>query len=324
MPNYVESLVSDFRKLLENSTPLESGAQLDPVEGVLLWRALFRRMPSADFELPHIMDYVGTYREFLTELTNSAEFADKIPLTPAGYQWLTVVDGIRFWFRTDDREMGVSIAMGRYERESVELLNRYARKGMNCIDAGANTGFYTCLMGNLVGPSGKVFAFEPMPGNFEVMLKNVAENDQTGYVKCFEVACSDTENTIEATILSNMFIAGAKEGGVKVQMKTVAVDEIIDDKIDILKIDVEGHEQQALNGMKRIISESKPIIFSEINEYWLQTCSEITGAEYVEYLNDLGYKVFNVKYPKTKLNPADMGLNILETMDIIGLHKHMI
>ena len=47
---------------------------------------------------------------------------------------------------------------------------------MRCIDAGANTGYYACRMGMLVGELGKVYAFEPMPANFRILQKNIDEN----------------------------------------------------------------------------------------------------------------------------------------------------
>ena len=71
---------------------------------------------------------------------------------------------------------------------------------MTCIDAGAQTGFYTCLMASVVGETGMVYAFEPMPASYELLVKNVQENrfDTTW---CFTILASGTgETDLEMTV----------------------------------------------------------------------------------------------------------------------------
>jgi hypothetical protein len=118
-----------------------------------------------------------------------------------------------------------------------------------------------------------------------------------------------------------MFIAGAKTAGDVVNMRTIRVDDVVHGHVDIVKIDVEGHEKQALDGMRNVLGASRPIIFSEINEYWLTKCTGITGREYVEYLESLGYEVYPVTNTREKLQPRNLRMGVLETLDIVAVHR---
>src|SRR5262249_52048310 len=96
------------------------------------------------------------------------------------------------------------------------------------------------------------------------------------------------------------------------------VDELISGVVDVIKIDVEGYEMEALTGMSRIIRDHRPVIFSEINEYWLRTCAQTSGKAYLEYLNDLGYRVCNVKFPEVELQASEFRMDVLDSMDVIA------
>lgn len=314
----LDNLARAFESFLETYPEIEYGQQIHPFDSFILWRTLLRRNPDPITELPNVLYFKGTYREMLNNLSKSREFEHHSPIIPAGHCWMAEVDTLRFWFDTGDSEMGLAIAMGNYERDSIELLKKTIKPGMHCIDAGANTGYYTCLMGKLVGQTGKVYAFEPMPTNFRMLQKNIEENSLCAIVEAHELACSSNRTVIKATKLTNMLIAGFHEAGEQVTMDAVPVDEIVEGSIDLLKIDVEGHEIEALNGMKKIIRNYRPIIFSEINEYWLRTCANSSGKDYLEYLNTLGYQVYNVKNPDIELRSNNFFMDILETMDVIA------
>ena len=79
-------------------------------------------------------------------MLDSDEFAGNGTFTPPHRLWMAELDEFRFWFNTSDREMGVVMAMGRYEPSCVRFVRQALRPGMRCLDAGAQTGFYTCLM----------------------------------------------------------------------------------------------------------------------------------------------------------------------------------
>jgi FkbM family methyltransferase len=314
-------LTKAFEDFIRDYPTLDVGRRINPIDAFALWRTLLRRNPDPASELPTLLSYSGTYRELLTQLADSDEFKRASPILPRGFTWMAEVDGFRFWFDTGDREMGVLMATGNYEPEVRELMKTVIRPGMRCIDAGASTGYYSCLMATLVGPAGKVHAFEPMPSSFRLLNKNVKENNLGEVVKAYQLACSSSSRAIDATVSGNMYIARTDNEGEKVSMEAAVVDELISGVVDVIKIDVEGYEIEALGGMSRIIRDHRPVIFSEINEYWLRTCAKASGNAYLEYLNDFGYRVCDVKCPEIELQVSRFRLDVLETLDVVAYPK---
>jgi hypothetical protein len=148
-------LTTAFRDFIRDYPQLEVGRRINPIDAFALWRTLLRRNPDPAIELPTLLSYSRTYRELLTELADSAEFKKAQPILPGGYVWMAEVDGFRFWFNTGDREMGVLMGTGNYEPQVRELMKTIIRPGMRCIDAGASTGYYTCLLGDSRRPGRK-------------------------------------------------------------------------------------------------------------------------------------------------------------------------
>jgi FkbM family methyltransferase len=213
------------------------------------------------------------------------------------------------------------MASGRYELRSVQLLKRIIHPGMKCIDAGAHIGFYTCLLASLVGETGKVYAFEPVPSHFELLLKNIEENRIQQLVKAYNLACSDVHGDLNVSKISNMFVTGQVGSAEQIVVQRVGLDDLIKDTIDFMKLDIEGHEPAGIRGMMSIISKNKPILFSEINEYWLRSCSHSSGAEYVGLLISLGYDVFDVKDLSCPLRENSLKLDLLDVMDVIAFPR---
>jgi hypothetical protein len=115
-----------------------------------------------------------------------------------------------------------------------------------------------------------------------------------------------------------MFVVGHSVGSQQEMVEAVRLDDLIEDTIDFVKIDVEGHEPAVIRGMTSILSRDQPIIVSEINEYWLRNCSQSSGAEYVGLLTSLGYKVFDVRNLDCPLREDSLKLDILDIIDVVA------
>jgi FkbM family methyltransferase len=242
---------------------------------------------------------------------------------PPGHEFMSELKDFKFYFNTSDREMGVKMAIDDYENEEAALLKKFLKPGMGCIDAGAQTGFYTLHMAKIIGLSGKLYAFEPNPKTFNLLQKNIIVNDFSNIVNSYNVGLSDIEAEIEASEVSNMYISGTIKGGISRKMKLVRGDDIIKDRIDFIKIDIEGCEPSALRGMTRLINQYQPIIFSEVNEYWLRDRAKMNSQQYLEFLQSLGYRVYNIK---SVINGkydelSHLSLNILDTIDVICMPR---
>lgn len=317
----IDELVSGFRTLLESYRPADPDDAVNPADAFFMYRLLLGRNPNTTVDLPALLSNRRTFRELRQSVLDSDEFASGGTFTPPHRLWMTELDGFRFWFNTSDREMGVAMAIGQYESSSVRFIKQALRAGMTCIDAGAQTGFFTCLMASVVGETGRVYAFEPMPPSYELLLKNIQENGFGPRVRAYQLACSNAATEIEASQVGQMYVAGTVPGSPQVSMTAVRVDEIVHDAVDLIKIDVEGHEPAAIEGMRDLIARSHPVIVSECNEYWLQSCSNTSGREYIELLSSYGYQVFDISDLSVAVTPDSPRLRELRIFDVVALPR---
>jgi len=315
----IAELIHHFQILLEAYQNLDYGRQLNPVDAFFAFRLLLGRNPEPTRELPALLIDTHTFREFLSDLLHSEEFSRCVGFMPPNRVLMAQLEDFRLWFNTSDREMGAIMVSGQYEPKSVDLIKRIVEPGMKCIDAGAHIGFFTCLFASLVGEGGKVYAFEPMPSNFELLVRNIHENHFEKRVQLYRLACSDTSTRLIASKVSNMYVVGQIGDAERAEMETVRLDDIIEETINVVKLDVEGHEPAVIRGMIAIISRDKPIILSEINEYWLHTCSNSNAREYVGLLKSLDYEVFDVRNLDHPINAESLDLDILDTLDLVAL-----
>lgn len=205
---------------------------------------------------------------------------------------------------------------GIYHKQMTSVVKSIMRRGMVFVDVGANIGYFTLLAARIVGKEGRVFAFEPEPHNFELLVRNIAIN---GYQNITPVqkAISNRNGTAELFIRKHGH--GAHSLGVRFHDGTVVVaTETLDSffeayqgKIDLIKIDVEGWEMAVLQGMKRIVSENKSLaIITEFNPILLQW----SGQSPVEYLNSLVECGFNHFYDINEEQESTDPITVLEIM----------
>jgi FkbM family methyltransferase len=317
--NRLSSLLDSFRSLLDTSDAIDTGRQLNPVDGFFTYRLLLGRNPNCNGELTDLMNSKQTYRQFLSRVIDSPEYEHSGGLLPPNRLLMAETEGFRFWFNSSDREMGVRMGLGLYEPRCVALIKRLVNKGMRCLDLGAQTGFYTCLLASLVGESGHVDAFEPMPASFEVLVRNVNENAFDRIVTSHPLGVSDTGRMVEGSLVSKMFVAGRISGAETASFQCVAVDEIIEGTIDFIKIDVEGYEPLALRGMTSLLRACQPVILSEVNDFWLRACGNCTARQYVDALIDLNYEVYSINNLSEKIPRGSLSLDELALIDVLAL-----
>jgi FkbM family methyltransferase len=315
----VDMLLDGFRRLLEAYGPADPDGAANPADAFFMYRLLLGRNPDPTVDLPWLLGAHRTFRDLRQTVLDSDEFAANGTFTPPHRQWMAQLEAFRFWFDTSDRDMGTVMAIGRYEPECVRFVRQTLRPGMRCVDAGAQTGFYTCVMASLVGQTGIVHAFEPMPENYELLLKNVEENGFDLRVRAYQLACSNHPAQLEASRVGRMYVAGAVEGYPRVSMTAVPIDDVVSDDVDFIKIDVEGHEPSVLEGMRKLIRRSHPIILSECNDYWLQEFSRTSSREYVDLLGTYGYETFEPTDLTSALTPDSQVLRDRRIFDLVAI-----
>lgn len=179
--------------------------------------------------------------------------------------------------------------LGSYEYDKQVLFAQTVKPGSVIYDLGSHVGFYTLLGSVLVGNTGKVFSFEPLPKNLTYLKKHLQINNIAN-TQIIEAAVCDREGTayFETNNCSFQGHLGS-EGTLKV--RTVGLDELITkEKVPIpncLKIDVEGAEIKVLQGAKKMLTEFHPTIF-------LATHGENIHEECCELLLSLGYKLESI------------------------------
>ena len=114
---------------------------------------------------------------------------------------LTKINNLKFYYRSNDRYIGQRIALDKYEKYETALLLSQINKNSVCVDVGANIGYYTLLMAKRVK---KVYAFEPDKKCFEILKKNVEENNLKNVV-LINKAASDKEGEKFFEISKNNF-----------------------------------------------------------------------------------------------------------------------
>lgn len=186
---------------------------------------------------------------------------------------------------------------GGWEKDSMKLWVQLCENSEVIIDIGANSGIYS-LVAKSVKPDSKVYAFEPVNRVYRKLVKNIELNDLKIITK--ELAISDktgsaiiydnlNEHVYSVTVNKNLFAPTTKV--VESLIKTITLDDFIKDtkidKIDLIKIDVETHEPEVLEGFKHHLSKYKPTLLIEV-------LNEEIAEKINAYVKDLGYLYFNI------------------------------
>jgi FkbM family methyltransferase len=165
----------------------------------------------------------------------------------------------------EDELVGLSLATyGEYSEGEVEVFRKVLKPGDVAIDVGANIGALTIPMANLVGPNGLVYAFEASAANVQLLSRNVNQNQCDDLVLIFPVAASDGVGILKVDKQSALHAYSRKdinEG--EFDVASVTIDSLELPRCKLIKIDVDGHELQVLNGAVETIKRCRPVIYIE-------------------------------------------------------------
>jgi FkbM family methyltransferase len=170
------------------------------------------------------------------------------------------------------------------------------RPGMIFADIGASVGIHTLEAARAVGPSGKVYAFEPTPRTLAALRSNLALNGVT-QVEVFPVAVMDRSGPVRLHLnhedgsLNSIFPGeGAPEA---IEVPGLPLDEALAgrEKVDIIKIDAEGAESLILRGMTNVLARNPDIVL--LLEFAPQHLvrAGVNAAEYLAQLRSMGFRI---------------------------------
>lgn len=168
------------------------------------------------------------------------------------------------------------IKTGRFVTNEPEFdyIKSIVHAGDNVIDIGANMGVYTLKFSQLVGKTGHVYAFEPIPESFYLLTAHI-NLCQHKNVTLLNMAASDKviiapmtiphgNNRLRNYYRASLVASGAEVGQDVVRVLCCPLDVLhLPQRIRLVKIDVEGHEAAVLDGMKGLIERDKPVLIVE-------------------------------------------------------------
>ena len=175
----------------------------------------------------------------------------------------------RFKFHVEPQDEGFAphlLLDGYWEYWVTDQICRMTQPGMVAIDVGANAGYYSVLMADLVGSSGHVHAVEPGRRSLRLLRRNLAVNGFTGQSTVHPLAVGASRGTavLRSTPAEpkNAYVVPEglpEQAGVHEEIVQIApLDELVE-TAHIIKIDVEGHEELAWAGMQRLLDRSPDV-----------------------------------------------------------------
>lgn len=235
-------------------------------------------------------------QEFLTRIRRKAWSRTRGPFT---ISWLR---GLRICVSSTDQTLRSLFVTGYYEPNEFMLLSKILKPSMTFVDVGANLGLYTLYAARKVGPEGVVLALEPSSREFRKLCANV-ELNKLPNVRSLQVGASDSASEAELLVAleerAGHNTLGAFGYDTALCRKEVVRLERLDDivrreglqRVDVLKMDIEGAEWLALQGAAETLQRFRPALFLEFSDRMLkhQSCN---SGQIWQFLADLGYRVY--------------------------------
>jgi len=234
------------------------------------------------------------------------------------------------WMRLDPGDRLNLAVNGVYEPEDTEFVRRVVKPGDVAFDIGANIGYYTLFLSRLVGPSGRVVAFEPAPDLLEILRGNVAYN-RCAHVTVEPKAVTDRTGPLVLYMEAgrpedNRIFAADDSARSEVRIEGVALDEapaVAGLSPSFIKMDIQGAEMQALRGMVGLLRASPRVCV--LLEFWPYGIIKAghEPLDLVDALNAAGLEVRRVM-PDLRLTAVDRARLVEECGIGIGLYINLV
>jgi len=265
------------------------------------YRLLLGREPDDigwEHYLKIIADQKPSVHDVVQYFLGSAEFiARQGGSANAGELAEVELGGFSLFTRSDDRDIGTHIqATAEYEPHVTAAMRDYLRPGHVFVDVGANIGFFTNLAAHIVGPQGFVVAVEPMDKNVQLIYRSLEKN-RSHNVRVHACAASDRMGlvalTTDAGTSNGQILAATSLAPRTFYTQTRPLDEMVADldRIDLVKLDIEGYELLALRGFRAALKKHKPTILTEFHPYCMRTYVGIDPAEYLRELFEYASRI---------------------------------
>lgn len=203
--------------------------------------------------------------------------------------------------RTSEMHAYIFGVNGLYDWRNVAIASSLCGKGDTIIEIGANVGTETIGFADIVGASGKVFAFEPFPPNL-FHLKEIAELNQYKQLTILPYAVASEEKYASFAVppsrntgIGYLSQPTQHESYELIEVKCITLDSMADSigEVKFISIDVEGAEVDVLRGSQNIIRTHKPAILIEAEAQHLERAGFSLG-DLINEINGLGYQALQI------------------------------
>jgi FkbM family methyltransferase len=222
-----------------------------------------------------------------------------------------------------------SVFKNKQDAFEIELLKKHIKPGDTVLDIGANIGFYATILSDIVGEKGKIHCFEPDTNNYNhlkktttsyknIIINNKAVGPKTEKLKIYT---SKELNVDHRTYKP-------EEYDQEIEIDAISIDDYLKgEKVDFIKMDIQGFEMEAMKGMKETLKKNpKAKMISEFWPYGLRKAGS-SVTEYYKLLQNLNFNIELLKNekletlkPETVLEmeslPEENYFNILVTPNV--------
>ena len=219
--------------------------------------------------------------------------------------------------------------VGVFERDTLSALESIVPRGSLVVDVGANIGAHTLHLARMVAPSGRVLAVEPTDFAFKKLRRNVAANP--GFSGCVDAVqaflAARPEETAQSAVPSSWPVDGRNPDNEKMGSRmmsangalTTTLDALTSErapqrKVAVVKMDVDGHELEVLQGAECLLREHRPVIVMELAPYVFEPVTKFDRM--VELLRDAGYGFHSLNGASLPGDPSGLRTHIPENGSI--------
>lgn len=229
------------------------------------------------------------------------------------YRWTTDRYGLWHYLHPASWIDHNILAYGQYDPALHRILRDTVKPNWQCLDVGGNIGHIALYMAKLVGDSGKVNIFEPVPAHGHIIAEHINRNQFSGRLMLNRYALGDKMG------IASMDVAGDTESNLgmgtlayegnnrlssSIEVKTTTLDQwVIEsgvDRIDLIKIDIQGYEPAFLRGAEQTLKEFRPQLLIEVSPDDLQP-QGLTNTDLIKQIEEIGYEVFQVDKSRSRI-----------------------
>lgn len=290
----------------ESDRSLRDGVRLSREDVVWAYRVLLDRDPESEEMVLTKQRAWRTMQNLRRDIVSSEEFLERNPSSSAHTPAVVIAElpgSLRLFVNLSDLAIGLCIIRDQYEKSEIAFVRSVVKPGQTVVDVGANIGFFSIVMGDLVGPSGHVLAFEPLLQNSDLLERSRTENRMDDRIVLRRVLVGETAG--EAELIALRLDRGAlNSGGAYLRRPGEAVparhdlhrlamtsldSETLPGRVSFIKIDVEGAEPFVLRGAKDRLLNDRPTVLCEMNPDQLVRVAGCSSSELIAEMECLGY-----------------------------------